>query len=159
MGIQALRADQTISASTPIAATPQQVYDIVSDIGRIPEWSPECVSADWIDADTFRGKNARRLGRWSTKCKVVANDPGREFTFEVQLPWGGAFTRWSYQIQPDGDGSVLTEVFTMCRDLAWYLLAFEVVALGVTDRTSDLQGNLDQSVQTIRRIAEKENQR
>ncbi len=155
MAIKALREGQVISASTPIAATPQQVYDVVSDIRRFGEWSPETVKAVWVDDTHFKGTNARGLARWSTKCRVVKRSPGREFTFEVVL-LGRPFTRWSYQIEPSGDGAVLTEVFTMCRDLALPLLAFEVLALRVKDRQTDLQGNLDQSVRTIRTIVESE---
>lgn len=150
-----LRKGDSVSASTMVNATPAEVYDVVSDVRRIPEWSPECIHAEWVDRTTFRGTNRRRLGRWTTLARIVAADPGHEFAFAVQLG-GGDFTRWSYRMESHPDGCRVTEEVRMCVDLPLLALAFERIALGVRDRRTDLQGNLDQSLRTLRTIVEAE---
>ena len=45
-------------ASIEIGAEPEAVYDLVSDVCRMGEWSPENLGADWVDGGT--GK----LGDW-----------------------------------------------------------------------------------------------
>lgn len=150
-----LKKGDRISASTVVAAAPEDVYAIVSDISRIPEWSPECIDCTWLDDTHFRGRNRRRFGRWQTVARVDANIPGGEFTFTVQFRKAD-FTRWSYRIQPHPDGCLLTEEFTMCAELPFAVVAYERLALGVKDRAADLQGNLDRCVRIIKTIAESE---
>lgn len=153
-----LQKGDSVSASTIVKATPAEVYDVVSDVRRIPGWSPECIRAEWIDRTTFRGTNRRRFGRWTTRARIVAADPGQEFAFAVQLG-GGDFTRWSYRMEDHPGGCRVTEEVRMCVDLPLLALAFERIALGVRDRRTDLQGNLDQSLRTLRTIVEAERTR
>ena len=149
----ALRKGDRIASTTAVCASAEQVYDIVSDIRRIPEWSPECIRTEWTGPQQFRGTNRRRIGRWSTAARVITDDPGREFGFAVQM--GGAdFTTWVYRIVPTPQGCELSEEMTMCVDLPMLALLFERIALRVKDRRTDLKGNIDQSQRAIRRIAE-----
>ncbi|MGQ4618661.1 SRPBCC family protein [Nocardia sp. R7R-8] len=158
VGSGVLRRGESIAATTVVRATPQAVYDVVSDIRRIPSWSPECVRCEWIDDTTFRGTNKRRFGRWTTTARVTAAEPGREFTFVVSA-LNADFTRWSYRMERHPEGCQLTEEFQMCIDLPFAALAFERVALGVRDRRQDLRGNIDHSLRRIRRLVEAEQQR
>ncbi|KAA0120589.1 SRPBCC family protein [Mycolicibacterium sp. P9-22] len=150
-----LQSGDVVRAATLIRATPEQVYAVVSDIRRIPEWSPECIRTEWIAADEFRGMNRRRFGRWSTHAKIVTARPGRLFEFAVQLR-GSDFTRWSYGMETAAEGCRLIEEMRMCVDLPFAALAFERIALRVKDRRTDLQGNIDQSLQRLRQIIEAE---
>lgn len=151
--VAVLKKGDRISASTVVSASPDEVYAIVSDITRIPEWSPECIDCTWLDDKHFRGRNRRRFGRWQTVARVDANTPGSEFSFTVQFRKAD-FTRWSYRMQSHPDGCLLTEEFTMCAELPFAVVAYERLALGVKDRATDLQGNLDQCVRTIKAIVE-----
>ncbi|MEZ5320900.1 MAG: SRPBCC family protein [Microthrixaceae bacterium] len=101
-------------ASVVIAAGPEAVYDVVSDITNMGRLSPECTGGRWIGgADgpavgaRFRGRNRRGLIRWSTTNLVTAANRGREFTFETRQ--SGA--RWRYLFEPTGDGTstIVTE--------------------------------------------------
>lgn len=40
-----LRKDETLTASTEVRATADRIYAVVSDVTRIPEWSPETTRA------------------------------------------------------------------------------------------------------------------
>jgi len=93
-----------------VDATPERVYAVVSDVTRMGEWSPETKKCEWLDGVTgpavgarFKGSNKRGLVSWSTKPRVVAADPGREFAFDVDTD-----TRWTYRFAPDGDGTMVT---------------------------------------------------
>lgn len=101
-------------ASIEIAASPESVYDLVSDVTRMGEWSPEAVGADWVDGGTgaagdwFDGHNRSGEREWTRACQVARADRGQDFTFVV----GGVeenCTWWSYEMQPADGGTRLTE--------------------------------------------------
>ena len=86
---QAMLSDRTMSIPTTatvtieIDAPPAFVYDLVTDVTRMGEWSPECVRCEWLGepgqvGSTFRGRNRSGLARWSTDAQVlVADRPAR----------------------------------------------------------------------------------
>jgi hypothetical protein len=103
------------SATVHVDASPEAVYDLVSDVRRMGEWSPETVKAVWLDGATeaapgarFKGSNRDGLLRWSTKPVIEVADRGRELTF-VTVLGGKQYTRWSYRFEPSGDGTDVTE--------------------------------------------------
>lgn len=141
-----------------VDAPPQVVYDAVSDVTRMGQWSPETVSCEWIDGATgpavgarFKGTNKRGFARWSTKPVVVAADPGREFAFDV-----GPDTRWTYRFEPDGTGTRLSESFEMLRDLQWYYAFAERWIMRVQDRRADLERAMSETIGRIKRVVEAE---
>jgi hypothetical protein len=103
----------------------------------------------------FQAWNRRRLGRWRTLANVVEAEPGHRFSFVVQA-LGGDWAQWTYLIEsgPTASATRLTEVFRMCVPLPWAVVAFENLFLFVRDRRTDLQKNLDVSVERIRAIVE-----
>lgn len=55
--------------SIEIAATPEQVYAVVSDVSRTGEFSPECRGAEWLDGAAGRPRapgssGTTAAGRW-----------------------------------------------------------------------------------------------
>jgi uncharacterized protein YndB with AHSA1/START domain len=150
-----LQKDETLSASTEVRASPEQVYAVVSDVTRIPEWSPETMRAKWLAPDRFQAWNRRRLGRWRTVANVVEVEPGRRFSFVVQA-MGGDWTQWTYLMEPGSTAGTtrLTEEMRMCVPLPFSALVFERLFLFVRDRRVDLQTNLETSVDRIRAIVE-----
>ncbi len=98
--------------SVTVHASPDAVYDLVSDVTRIGEFSPVCKSAHWTDDDrtTFTGDNVTPEMSWTTHCQVVVDAPGEEFTF-VNRGMDGQreLVRWSYTFAAEGDGCVVTE--------------------------------------------------
>jgi hypothetical protein len=152
-----LQKDEMLTASIEVQASADHVYAVISDVTRIPEWSPETTRAEWLAADRFQAWNRRRLGRWRTVANVVAAEPGRKFSFVVQA-MGGDWTQWSYLVEPSSTAGAtrLTETFRMCVPLPWPVAVFERLFLFVGDRRADLQANLDASVERIRAIVEAE---
>lgn len=148
-----LQKDETLSASVDVRTTPDQLYSLISEVTRIPEWSPEVVRVQRLSDDTFRAWNRRRLGRWKTDSRIVEAVPGRRFSFVVQA-LGGDWTRWTYVLEPQPGGTRLTQQFQMCVAMPMAVLMFERLALFVMDRRTDLQANMTTSVQRIKAIAE-----
>lgn len=100
--------------SVEIAASPDAVYALVSDITRMGEWSPEATGGDWLDGgsgavgDRFDGHNRTPEREWTRECEVAKADTGQDFTFVV----GGVeanCTWWSYEMAPSETGTTLTE--------------------------------------------------
>lgn len=120
-----LQKDETLRASTEVRASADQIYSVVSDVTRIPEWSPETRRAEWLTPDRFRAWNRRRLGRWRTVANVVEAEPGRNFSFIVQA-LGGDWTHWTYLIEPGSTAGAtrLTEVFRMLRSATFRRCGF-----------------------------------
>jgi hypothetical protein len=96
-----------------IDANPEQVYDLLSSVTRMGEWSPECVGCRWLGGATaarqgvrFRGTSRNGWHRWSTTSKVTVADPGRSFAFEVtylRMP----VATWRYDLSPNGRGGTI----------------------------------------------------
>jgi uncharacterized protein YndB with AHSA1/START domain len=104
-----------VGAFVDIAAPPEVVWRLVSDIKRMPEFSPELRSAQWISAVAepvvgarFKGTNKHGVSRWSTSCEVVTADPPRVFSYEVGF-WGFKVSQWTYEIEPTATGCRLAE--------------------------------------------------
>lgn len=105
-----------------MAAPADRVWNVVSDITRVGEFSPETFEAEWLDGATgpevgarFRG-HVRRNGRgpvYWTACTVVASEPGREFAFTVRGPGGSTVNTWRYQLVPRAGGTDVTESFEL----------------------------------------------
>jgi uncharacterized protein YndB with AHSA1/START domain len=131
------------SVTVHMAAPPERVWALVSDVTRIGRYSPETFEGEWLDgADgpavgaRFRG-HVKRNGKgpiyWTT-CTVVACEPGREFGFGVGRP-GKPLNVWRYRLEPAGDGTDVTESFELQPYLGlriyWALLGW---ARGRTNR-------------------------
>jgi hypothetical protein len=101
----------THSESIVVAATPEALYDLVSDVTRVGEWSPECCEGWWDEGagpkvgDWFNGRNKSGDQTWETKSQIVAAERGKEFAFKV----GGSFVYWGYTFAPVDGGTELTE--------------------------------------------------
>ncbi len=107
----------TGSASVRVDASPDVVYAYLTDLELLPGLSPENVRCEFLDGATelaigvrFRGHNKARDYEWHADCEVTVLEPGRAFAYEVPPSFEHA-TTWSYAIESDGAGSVVTERF------------------------------------------------
>ena len=101
--------------SIVIAATPEKVWDLVADVPRMGEWSPETQRAAWVGGATgpaggakFKGSNRSGFARWSTTVEVVAAERGKEFAFFRPPPPDGGCT-WRYTFEAVDGGTRVTE--------------------------------------------------
>lgn len=115
MTVHDMRLEHTIE----ISASAQALYDMVADVARMGEWSPENIGGTWVDGalgrvgDRFDGRN--RIGdyEWTVTCEVTAAEPGEVFEWVAGAGVdGGPFVRWTYRFAGAEDGStVVTETY------------------------------------------------
>lgn len=100
-------------------APPAAVWDLVSDVTRIGEFSPETFEARWRRGSDGPKVGARFKGHvkrngvgptyWSP-CTVTACEPERVFEFAVGTE-DVAVNNWGYRLQPQDGGTLVTEYF------------------------------------------------
>jgi uncharacterized protein YndB with AHSA1/START domain len=97
-----------ITATTEINASPDEVWRVVSDLGRMPEFSPELrkafvIGKPGIGANII-GFNRRKAVVWPTTSKVVRWEPGRAVAWKTRE--SGA--TWVYELESTATGTAVT---------------------------------------------------
>jgi hypothetical protein len=101
-----------LSETVSVAASPEAVYDLVSDITRMGEWSPVCTGGSWDDEGRawFIGTNKREDMEYETRCRVEADTRGEEFTFvNCGMEGKSDMVRWSYTFVTTASGCDVSE--------------------------------------------------
>ncbi len=114
-------------------ASPDEVWDLVSDVTRIGEFSPETCEARWTRGSTrpevgayFKG-HVKRNGvgpTYWTLCRVTACETEKVFEFAVGTDEVNV-NNWGYRLEPKDGGTLVTEYFRMGSNLptrAYWLL-------------------------------------
>src|SRR4051812_2570361 len=110
-----------VSVTVHMDAPPEKVWQLVSDITRVGEFSPETFEAEWLGGATppalgakFRGhvKRNEKGPTYGTFCKVTHCEPERDFGFAV-MAGRRAVSTWRYQLAPAGAGTDVTESFEL----------------------------------------------
>jgi uncharacterized protein YndB with AHSA1/START domain len=153
-------APRTVSRSTLVAAPAQQVWELVSDLPAMGEYSPENTGGRWLRGATgptlgavFRGRNRRGLHRWSTRCTVTRCEPGRAFAFAVASA-GLPVAEWAYQLEPEPGGCRLTETWTDRRGAL--VTAVGRLVSGVEDRAAFTAQSIEQTLARVTSRAERQ---
>jgi Polyketide cyclase / dehydrase and lipid transport len=150
------------SVSLHIEAPADHIYQLVADVTRMPEFSPEILSCRWLDGAQapaigvrFAAKNkVPRRPAWTNKPVVTVVEPGRAFGFARTEPFGGT-VEWSYRFEPDDDGTTVIESYQVTRPLSrvgWFIIG---TLFGRSDRRSDLRAGTEQTLRRIRDAAER----
>jgi uncharacterized protein YndB with AHSA1/START domain len=133
---------QESSATIEVAAAPEVVWQLVADITRMGEWSPECVRAEWEDGATgpevgahFHGYNRAGTFEWDAPAIVTDCDPGRVFAFAVPRD-GVTINRWRFEFAPSATGTTLTE-------------SFDAPAINVNGSPANFEGRFEMLVKAI----------
>lgn len=143
------------SATVHVDATPEEVYDLVADVTRMPEWSPETYRAHWLGGATaaapgvrFRGWNKAGPLRWFTDPVIDVADRGRELAFTTTFFGRGRLTTWRYRMQPaEGGGTELTE--------SWEELSRLAARVMPSAREAQIQRGMEATLQRIKAAAER----
>lgn len=151
-------SDLSYSQSIVVARSPQSVYDMVSDVTRIGEWSPVCKACWWDEGAGpgvgawFTGRNELPERTWETRSQIVAAQSGREFAFVV----GGAFVRWGYTFSAVEEGTQVTESWQFLPDgIAMFHNRYGADAQAqIADRTKAAHEGIRATLAAIKRTAE-----
>lgn len=146
-----------VSVTRDIAAPPERVWELVSDMTRMGEWSPEATGGKWLQGATgpaagarFRGTNRAGWQRWSTTCTVTECVPGERFSFAVTAGPAKVAT-WSYEIERTADGSRVTESWTDERSSLFAGLSKRLT--GIKDRAAHNRTNMERTLESLERAA------
>jgi polyketide cyclase/dehydrase/lipid transport protein len=82
------------SVTVPMAASADEVWNIVADVRNTGKFSPEVIEAEWLDGATGPALGARFRGHvrrneigpvyWTT-CRVTACEPGTDVTESFRM--------------------------------------------------------------------------
>jgi uncharacterized protein YndB with AHSA1/START domain len=150
---------EAIEESIDIAAPPERVYEMVADLCRMGEWSPENQGGQWLRGATgaapgarFKGRNRNGWRRWSTVAHVVTADPGREVAWESRA-FGFKIALWRYRFVPNGNGG--TTVVESTKDLRGGVMnVVGPLVTGVRDRSGDNTKNMRATLVQLKTAAE-----
>ncbi len=146
--------------SLHINAPPEQLYDIIADVTRMPELSPEIVRCTWLDGATgavpgarFKATNKVRI-TWSNKPVIIVADRGREIAWS-RTEVGAGTVEWRYRFESEGGGTRVTEAYEVTKPLnrlGWFII--EKFG-GRKDRRSDLRSGMERTLERLRALAER----
>jgi hypothetical protein len=142
-----------------IDAPPEAVYDLVADVTRTPEWSPEVIRCEWVDpaqgpavGARFKARNKVSWMSWSNEPVVEVAERGREFAFSRRERIGGAVL-WRYRFEASGTGTKVTESYEVTRPIprlsyvGWWIG-------GARDRVGALRQGMETTLQRLKDAAE-----
>lgn len=134
-----------LSVSRVIEAPAETVYDLIADVTRMGDYSPENTGAVWLDGATgpavgarFRGHNRIGAIRWSTTPRITIADRGRLFAFEIP---GRTGSTWTYRFVPVPGGVEVTESMRQAHPTPLPIRVLQRLA-GVTDRAEHLRSGM-----------------
>jgi len=141
-----------------VDAPANAIYDLVADLPRMGEWSPECARLEWIEGSTGPAVGARFIGhnisgpfhlmKWSRKGTVLVADPGREFAFATE-EGGKEGTLWRYRFEPVDGGTRVTESY----EVEWIPLWARIVDVP-TNRAKQLRDGMRHTLGQLKAAAE-----
>lgn len=93
--------------SVEIAAAPTRVWELVGDVRRIPQWSPQVDSTRLRDGyeqvelgAQFTNRNSHGDLEWTTHGEIVRFEVEQELAFRIQENW----VVWSFRLEPTSQG-------------------------------------------------------
>ncbi len=143
-----------------IDAPADVVWDLLSHLDRMGEWSPECYRVEWEGGATspavpgarFRGWNRYGRMRWSVACRVETAVPGRELSWST-LVRGREMVTWCYRLQPSDGGTDLTESF----EVHWLPISARIAEdYLMPDRDRRREQAMHRTLERIKSLAEGE---
>ncbi|MEN4473207.1 SRPBCC family protein [Mycolicibacterium cosmeticum] len=128
----------TAGAEVGIAASPEAVYALITDLPTLATLAEETHAMEWVSGDApiagavFKGHNRNGAKKWTTTCTVTTAEPGRTFAFDVKST-GLPIAHWRYDITTTADGGCTVTERTWDRRPGWFK-PLAKLATGVSDR-------------------------
>ena len=148
-----------IEESIEIDAPPEQLYDMVSDLSRMGEWSPENQGGSWVGGATkavegarFKARNRRGSRSWSSVATIVTANRPKEVAW-LSSAVGLKIALWRYRFDPSpGGGTIVTESTEDRRGTLMHLIGR--TATGVSDREAENKKNIRVTLEQLKYAAE-----
>jgi uncharacterized protein YndB with AHSA1/START domain len=145
---------RTLQVERSIATTPEAAWELIADITRMGDWSPETIGAAWTRGSngpapgaSFKGTNQMGSKKWRSDCVVTACVPGKRFAFDVKA---GPFkvAGWAYEFAATDSGCLVTELWEDHRGALVTWLSPTIT--GTKDRA---RRNQETMIVTLERLA------
>ena len=150
--------EKKVETNRKISATPQEVWEIISDLESMGNLSQENSGGRWEKGVTgiekgaiFRGKYKTGFRQWTTKVLITECEPPKKLSFSLRVA-GKEWCEWSYQIEAVEDGCVVTESWTDMRTKLQEKIGWLVS--GVSDRASHNLKNMEATLENLALLAE-----
>jgi hypothetical protein len=146
-----------VEVSATVNAEPAQLYELVSDLPRMGEWSPENTGGKWLGAATgpavgarFRGTNRAGLAIWATTVTVTSAEAGKRFAFDVDF-LGVPISTWEYEFAGGAGTCTVTERWIDRRPR---LMRAASILTGVINRDNHNREGMQKTLQRLKASAE-----
>ena len=150
-------AEPSASASIDVAAPPERVYGLLTDLDSFTEVAAETEKMRLRSGSSlsvgavFSGSNNNGKRRWTTKCKVTDAQPSARFGFNVTHT-GVPVAHWQYDIASTSGGCRVTES-TWDRRPWWFKRVAEIYTAS-PNRTGRNQRNIEATLARLKTRAE-----
>jgi hypothetical protein len=141
-----------------MAARPEEIYALISDLPRMGEWSPENIGGKWLGGASgaavgarFKGENRNGSNSWSTTVTITEADPGKSFAFAVSAGLISV-AEWRYDLASEGESTTVTETWRDRRNPILRVLGG--VVTGIRDRAEYTQVSIDTTLAALKQAAE-----
>ncbi len=98
-----------LTAQIDIDAPVSKVWGLISDLNRMPQWSPQCRTMKLLGSlrPGARTLNLNRRGLlfWPTTSTITEVVPERKLAFRVDIN----HSIWTYELEPTATGTRVTE--------------------------------------------------
>lgn len=149
---------RTGDAGIHVDAAPESVWDLMADLERMGEWSPECYQVRWLGGASspakfgarFKGSNRSGRLKWSMTCEVKTAERGRELSWST-VRGEKEIVRWTYRMEPAEGGTDLVESF---EAMSWPLDVRLFEDLVIRNRNDQRQAAMQTTLERIKAAAE-----
>jgi uncharacterized protein YndB with AHSA1/START domain len=149
-------AASILQAEIEINAPVSKVWGLVSDLSRMPQWSPQCRLMKPLGplrpGTRTINLNRRNLLFWPTTSTITEVLPERKLAFRIPLNT----SVWSYELEPTATGTRLVETRRAENGVTAVSKAVTNAALGgVPSFEKELLEGMNLSLARIKAAAEK----
>ena len=148
-------AAQLLRAEIDIDAPVNKVWSLVSDLSRMPQWSPQCRMMKLLGplrpGTRTLNLNRRNMLFWPTTSTITEVVPERKLAFRIPLNT----SVWTYELEPTATGTRLVETRHAENGVTAVSTAVTKAALGGVDNfEKELLEGMNQSLTRIKAAAE-----
>jgi uncharacterized protein YndB with AHSA1/START domain len=148
-------AAQLLRAEIDIDAPVNKVWSLVSDLSRMPQWSPQCRMMKLLGplrpGTRTLNLNRRNMLFWPTTSTITEVVPERKLAFRIPLNT----SVWTYELEPTATGTRLVETRHAENGVTAVSTAVTKAALGGVDSfEKELLEGMNQSLTRIKAAAE-----
>lgn len=147
-------AARELRAEAVLPVAPEEVWSVLTDLGRMREWSPETLAMLPLKRGGLRvgqwylGVNRRKAFVWPTRNVLAVLEPGRVLAWDTTS--SGA--RWIWELEPVDAGTRVVHRRPVPRDVTRLSKLVAPLLLGGSESHADeLEAGM---ATTVRRLGE-----